>query len=239
MRFFFIRHGQSENNLLWSETGDSKGRVEDPELTSTGLVQARLLADFIARKDKENPGPGDLEVSRDCFHFTHLYTSLMVRSVKTASILSETLKVPLHAWPEIHECGGIYLDDEEENQVGLPGKPRSYYAQNYNSLVLPDTVTDAGWYNRPYEVEEARPARASLVLETLLQKHGGTEDNVAIVSHGGFYMELVRILMGFPKNGTWFHMNNTGVSRFDFSGEHERTFIYHNRTEHLECRYLT
>jgi 2,3-bisphosphoglycerate-dependent phosphoglycerate mutase len=239
MRFFFIRHGQSENNLLWAKTGASNGRFEDPELTPTGLLQARSLADFIAQKDEEQNCPSNQEVSRDCFHFTHLYTSLMVRSVKTASILSEILDIPFLAWPEIHECGGIYLDDDESKQVGLPGRTRSYYAQNYRSLVLPETVTDAGWYNRPYETEEERPLRARLVLETLLELHGGTEDNVAIVSHGGFYMEFVRVLLGIPKGRSWFHMNNTGVSRFDFWGENGVRLFYHNRTDHLESQYLT
>ena len=33
MRFYFIRHAQSENNRLWAETGTAEGRRIDPTLT--------------------------------------------------------------------------------------------------------------------------------------------------------------------------------------------------------------
>ena len=84
MRLYFIRHGQSANNALWDASGSSIGRSEDPELTAIGHEQARLLANFIAAMDgqtKKNGSSG--EPKRDYFGFTHLYTSLMVRSVAT------------------------------------------------------------------------------------------------------------------------------------------------------------
>ncbi|MBE0699993.1 MAG: histidine phosphatase family protein [Anaerolineaceae bacterium] len=240
MQFLFIRHGQSENNLLWEETGTNKGRSEDPELTEKGLLQATLLADFIVRKDKERQRFPNNEITRDQFQFTHLYTSLMVRSVKTAYTLSDALGIPLHAWPEIHECGGIYMEnDGTKKQVGLPGKTRSYFAQHYQNLNLPEIVTDEGWYNRQYESELERPQRARQVLETLLQRHGNTEDRVAIVSHGGFYMELIRVLFNVPTDQSWFLMNNTGISRFDFEGESRIVLVYHNRTDHLDQSLIT
>ncbi len=239
MRLYFIRHGQSENNLLWEETGSNQGRSEDPELTKIGYQQAQYLGEFIKKKDHVRLRGIDNEVDRDQFQFTHLYTSLMVRSVKTATILSDTLGISLNAWPEIHECGGIYLDDENNQPVGLPGKTRSYFAENYHNLCLPDNVTDTGWYNRPFESEMDRPKRAKRVLETLLTDHGNTEDRVAIVSHGGFYMELIRVLFSIPNDHTWFLMNNTGVSRFDFGIDGGVRLIYHNRTDHLESRLIT
>ena len=114
MRLFYIRHGQSENNALWSETGTDSGRNEDPKLTETGHEQARLLAAFILVKDNQARTDGkNGEPKRDFFCFTHLYTSLMVRSVGTATYLSRALGLPLVGWPEIHECGGIYLDGEK------------------------------------------------------------------------------------------------------------------------------
>ena len=47
MQFYFIRHGQSENNALWERTGSSEGRSEDPELTALGHRQAKRLAQFL------------------------------------------------------------------------------------------------------------------------------------------------------------------------------------------------
>jgi 2,3-bisphosphoglycerate-dependent phosphoglycerate mutase len=240
MQFYFIRHGQSENNLIWEETGTSAGRSEDPELTKTGIEQAKFLAKFLVEKDRQHVRYRNQESSRDQFHFTHLYTSLMVRSVKTAAILAESLQMPLNAWPEFHECGGIYLDDEIKNkQVGMPGKTRSYFAQYYQSLLLPDSVTEDGWYNRPYESELDRPVRARQVIDVLFERHGKTEDRVAVVSHGAFYNEIIRVLFKIANQQSWFLMNNTAISRFDFWPEGGVNLVYHNRTDHLEQSHIT
>jgi 2,3-bisphosphoglycerate-dependent phosphoglycerate mutase len=241
MRLFFIRHGQSENNLLWSQSGESKGRSEDPELTETGHKQARLLAAFIRRLD-DRPGANGRAwgFQRDTFGITHLYTSLMVRSVATAAYLAEALEIPPTAWPEIHETGGIYLDDEQTGlPVGQPGKPRSYFLSKYQRLVLPDTVTEEGWWNRPFEVEEDRSLRAQSVLETLLERHDNDDDCVAIVSHGGFYVELARVIFKIGNPRAWLSMSNTGVSRFDFIKGEGISLAYHNRTEHLPEDLIT
>lgn len=241
MRLYFIRHGQSANNALWDETGSSSGRSVDPELTEMGHAQAQLLADFIyavdqkAREDGKNGEP-----RRDMFGFTHLYTSLMVRAVATGAHLAERLGLPLVGWPEFHECGGIYVDgDTEGEHIGLPGRPRSYFVSHYRGLVLPNTVTEAGWWNRPFEVYEERMQRAEQVLATLLERHGDSEDRVAIVSHGAFYMELVRALFKLGEENCWFTMFNTAVSRFDFHPGGDVSMIYHNRTDHLPERMIT
>lgn len=239
MRLYFIRHGQSENNALWDQTGDNIGRKQDPELTEIGKEQARRLGEFIRMKDCEAPGD-EKGTQRDLFRFTHLYTSLMVRSVRTATAVARSTGLTLHAWPEIHECGGIFMDDEETGlPVGQPGNPRSYFVENFAHLVLPDTVTEEGWWNRPFEAREDRPLRARKVFESLLEKHDGTDDHVAFVSHGAFYMELMRVLLQIEDRNNWFLMNNTGISRFDFHSNGEVTIVYHNRTDHLPEELIT
>lgn len=241
MRLFFIRHGQSVNNALWDESGSNSGRSEDPELTAAGHKQASLLAHFISEKDLAGRQNGNRrESSRDTFGFTHLYTSLMVRSVATATYVAQATGLTLVGWPEIHECGGIYEDGEEEGQrFGLPGKTRSYFTQHYRHLVLPESVTDDGWWNKPFETYEDRPQRAAQVYQMLLERHGQTNDRVAIVSHGGFYMELMRVFFKIGEENCWYMMNNTGISRFDFRDNGEISLIYHNRTEHLPETLIT
>ena len=49
MQFYFIRHGQSENNALWERGGPQGDRRADPELTELGHVQAQHLARFLAQ----------------------------------------------------------------------------------------------------------------------------------------------------------------------------------------------
>jgi 2,3-bisphosphoglycerate-dependent phosphoglycerate mutase len=240
MRLYFIRHGQSENNLLWEETGSNHGRSDDPELTPAGREQARLLADYIRECDDQvghNKHANDGQ--RDFFGITHLYTSLMVRSVATGSYLSKAIGVPLTAWPEIHECGGIFQSEPDGTRIGCPGKTRSYFSENYPHLALPDSLTDEGWWNRPFEADEDRPLRAKQVVQTLLERHPGEDDTVAIISHGGFYVELMRVLFQVGNLNSWFLMNNTGISRFDFRSESEVALIYQNRTTHLPERLVT
>ena len=235
MRLYFIRHGQSENNALWDETGSNKGRNVDPELTVAGHEQAQLLADFILRKDTEAHLDGkNGEPRRDYFGFTHLYSSLMIRALATGTHLANTLNLPLQAWVEIHESGGIFEEGEGgAEHKGLPGRPRSYFEANYQNLVLPKTVTEAGWWNRPFEAYESLPLRAQQVIELLMERHGNTENRVAIVSHGNFYTQLIRALFKVGEEKCWFRMANTAVSRFDFHKDGEVTLVYHNRTDHL------
>ena len=50
MQFYFIRHGQSENNALWERGGPQSERRADPELTELGHKQAQHLAQFLAQQ---------------------------------------------------------------------------------------------------------------------------------------------------------------------------------------------
>ncbi len=86
---------------------------------------------------------------------------------------------------------------------------------------------------------KSRPIRAQKVLETLLERHGNTNDRVAIVSHGGFYMELMRVMFRIGEQKSWFMMYNTAISRFDFHDNGEITLAYHNRTDHLPDHLIT
>jgi 2,3-bisphosphoglycerate-dependent phosphoglycerate mutase len=239
MRFYFIRHGQSVNNAIYEATGRSDGRSEDPHLTEIGQQQVGLLADFLRAKDAQASG-SDQALKRDYFGFTHLYTSLILRAVQTGTAVSEALKIPLVAWPEIHETGGIYLEDPASGELkGQPGKTRPFFQENYPQLVLPESLSDEGWWNRPYESEEERQLRAKNVRQVLLEQHAGTNDRVAIISHGGFYVELIRQIFSVTGEKIWFFLYNTGITRIDFDSDGTAVLVYHNRTEHLPERLLT
>jgi 2,3-bisphosphoglycerate-dependent phosphoglycerate mutase len=204
MQLYFIRHGESENNARWTRTGSSEGRSEDAELTDIGHQQAEIVAQYLAEKEE--------------FGITHLYCSLMVRAVATGMAIAEALDVPLVAWTDLHEEGGIYLKDKVSGErIGQPGKTRTYFERAYPGLVLPDSLGEEGWWNRPFEEYEIRPARARQVLHELLARHGGMEDRVALVSHGGFYNQFLGALLGFtPREKIWFAMYNAAITRIDF-----------------------
>jgi 2,3-bisphosphoglycerate-dependent phosphoglycerate mutase len=242
MQLYFIRHGQSENNLLWALTRMHDERNEDPELTPLGRQQAEVLAEYLNR-----PDPGEVGLDMDYnpqnvrgFGFTHLYCSLMVRAVQTGRPVARALDLPLVGWIDLHETGGIHFrEPEAEEPTGRPGHGRSFFQRHYPELVLPDSVTEAGWWNRPFESQEERPARARRFLEELARRHGGSDDHVAVISHGGFYNHVMRCLLGMPEGQSrWFSMNNAAITRIDF--DPETTWIhYTNHCDFLPREMIT
>ena len=79
-----------------------------------------------------------------------------------------------------------------------------------------------GWYRaRKFEPHEERLPRAQRFLKELMARQAGTQDRVAIVSHGGFFNLFMTALLGLDnRNGRWFVMNNAAISRFDFHEDH-------------------
>jgi 2,3-bisphosphoglycerate-dependent phosphoglycerate mutase len=250
MQLYIIRHAQSYNNALWAKTGNGNGRLSDPHISEIGQQQANLIAQFIAQADKngtlhENHNPHN----RRGFHFTHLYASLMLRAVQTGHTIAEALNMPLNVWECIHEWGGIYEDDPETgNPVPQAGGNRVYFAGRFPRLILPDTLQEDGWWAyRPYEPREDSIHRARQFIHELLARHGGTEDRVCIVTHGGFTAMLINVIFSFqeinPNLGdeefrTWLGINNTGFARIDF--EEDRIIqTYMNRVDHLPAELIT
>lgn len=238
MQFYFIRHGQSANNALYDTNGSSNGRSYDPELTEIGQQQAALVAQFLRQNNPNAVVWGRDPQNVRGFGITHLYCSLMVRAVATGHAIAEVLNLPLCAWEDVHEEGGLYLDDEVTGlPVGQAGHNRAYFAANYPRLVPPATLGDEGWWNRPFEDIHERPARAHRFLRELLERHGNTDDHVAVVSHGGFYNLFLRALLQYPHpERFWFVMNNVAITRIDFG---ETSIAYMNRVDFLPRELIT
>jgi 2,3-bisphosphoglycerate-dependent phosphoglycerate mutase len=227
MDLFFIRHGQSANNDLFTKTGGRIGRVADPELTELGKIQANLLAEFFRSQ-------------RDTFGITHLYSSLMTRAIQTSIPIAEGLGLPIQGQEDMHESGGIYLEDDIDGSLnGQPGKNRQELQNLYPNLILPERLNGSGWWDRPFEASEDRPARARRLAEWIRANHIDPKDRVAIVSHYGFFNHLVWALIGFERpQGSWFVLNNTSVSRFEFT-DTTVNMVYINRVDHLQPELIT
>ncbi len=240
MQFYFIRHGQSTNNLLWQRVGSSQGRSEDPELSAVGRRQAEILAQHL-RQSNPNVATRDHDNQNLAgFGITHLYASLMVRSLATGTAIAQALDLPLIAWDDIHERGGIWLEDDGTGErLGQPGKNRAFLEALYPHVVLPPSLGDAGWWGRPYETAEQWATRAQRFLRELSERHGGTKDRVAVISHAGFYNELMTRLLALPtQNGYWFALNNAAITRIDFHVD-GTVLVYSNRVDFLPAELVT
>jgi 2,3-bisphosphoglycerate-dependent phosphoglycerate mutase len=246
MELYFIRHGQSVNNANWSK--EEYQESPDPTLTEIGHEQAEILAEFLKKNQTITNGEEWNTQNRYGFGITHIYTSLMERAAFTAAPIAQALDIPLIAWKEIHEEGGIYSREGNADKLGLPGRPRSFFMENFRTLTLPDDLDETGWWNRPYEADEERQPRADQVFAELLARHkdqeGRPEHRVAFVSHGGFFMRLVCAMLKLPWRQaalglrSWFLLNNCSISRFDIY-RNELTVAYINRTDHLPDHLIT
>lgn len=247
MELYFIRHAQSRNNVRFDQTGRHIDREEDPEITELGHRQAQLVAEHLAAPLTEYEGHILDYQNRYGFGLTHLYCSLMVRAIQTGTYIARACNLPLVAWPEIHERGGIFLPDRVTGErEGRPGPNRAFFVMRFPYLILPDTLGEAGWWNQPAELWHLVADRARLVLQQLLKRHGGTEDRVGIVSHGGFFQVLTAVLLNIPtqishndtERTSRFGINNVSISRFVFTDQ-TIDIIYLNNTRFLPPELLT
>ena len=252
MQFYFIRHGQSANNAGWGDPNYKES--PDPVLTDKGIEQAQRTAEHL-EKNQPITKPYEWNVQNEHgYGITHLYASLMERAVHTASFtVSKLPQLPFLAW-DIHESGGIFGRDGIDRRgkpgliKGLPGRPRSFFEQNFPAFKLPDSLDESGWWNRPFETEEECQLRAERIWAGLLTRHGDKkgqpEQRVAFVSHGGFFTHLMSAILNMPwknaSNGmnSWFLLNNCSISRIDVREEHV-TICYLNRTDHLPGHLIT
>jgi 2,3-bisphosphoglycerate-dependent phosphoglycerate mutase len=254
MHLYLIRHAQSANNELYARTGGIDGRHPDPPLTELGHQQARLLAGFLAAAPQPLPAGAELvwryaeRHDRRGFGLTHLYCSLMIRSIQTAAYIADTTGLAPVAWPELHERGGLHqVDEATGEEIGVPGPNSAWFQSKYPGLVLPEGLGEPGWWNRPKEtVAEAVP-RAGGVWERLLERHGDSDDHVALVIHGGFFQSLLTVLLSngdeltaprLNERHVGFGMSNTSICRFEINAG-VIMMRYLNRVDHLPDELIT
>ncbi|MEM7346654.1 MAG: histidine phosphatase family protein [Chloroflexota bacterium] len=246
MRLYLIRHAESLNNAIYSEAGEGKDRQPDPEITEIGHQQAALLAAYLANPTTE-PRQSPFSPKKDYgFGLTHLYCSLMTRSILTAEYIAEACGIPYTALPNLFEKGGIYNLEENGDKIGLPGPNRSYFTERFPTLILPEDLGDEGWYNRPFEMEEAFFERVKGIIPDIKARHLDTDDCVGLVVHGDLIDQFINELMQAPRHsanykGSWqanWATHNTSVTRIDFD-KATHIVVYINRIDHLPTEFIT
>lgn len=210
MNLLLIRHAQSANNLLYAETGSSEGRHPDPPLTDLGHAQAQALAGF-ARSDATFG------------RVTHLYSSLMRRSVQTAAPLAQVLGLSVQGLALAYEAGGISSTDEAGQRQALAGASHADLLADNPALLwpadLPAQEPWAGGFEHYAEDDRVLRERAATVLAELRGRHtpaGEAGETVALVTHGHFTQYLLREVTGH--GNAYFRVFNTATTLLTLHG---------------------
>ena len=242
LELYFIRHGQSTNNAFMEKHGYEDylaGRSVDPDLTKAGEEQAKLVAKFLARPYQEN---GYDPQNRNGFGLTHLYCSLMIRAVKTGLAISKETGLPLVAKDDVHETGGMFSAEITEDGpvfTGHKGPGRSFFETEFPDLILPEDLSEEGWWNREKEPRDKYLLRAHKIIDDLAEEHAGKGHRVGIVMHGGIFARILTALFDIQADKYWFLMNNCGISRIDIDDQRRVTLSYMNKVDHLPDDLIT
>jgi len=234
VKLFFIRHGQSENNALWVNTQSSLDRVSDPKLTPIGKKQVKAAAAYMNRLiNLENQ-----DAAESSFVYQgeeiHIYCSLMERAIESGLIIANKLSLPLHGHLDIHENGGLYLEDPlTAERKGEAGKSPGGFKKKYPDLVLPDGINPAGWWSRPFEERETRRERAKKVLNDLVSRYGNSGATVIFISHVGLYNYFLRAILELRDDTEiWFDLTNAAITLFEIN-EGLIKLVYCNRSDFM------
>lgn len=234
MRLYLIRHAELTNNKLATSGGDWRTRSHDPSLTELGFKQAALLADHLAQAADH---PAHLGGGYD---FTHLYCSPMLRTLQTAQPVAKVLGMNPEVWVDIHEVGGIFLEKEAGVVEGFPGLTRTEITAQFEGYVLPDEITEDGWWN----VEQGRETAAQFLSRALrvtlsLKERTHNEETIALIVHGAFIDAVLKAFLNqlpsHPEQLFYGHYN-TGITRIDFNernGRDHMSIHYMNRVDHI------
>lgn len=241
MNLLIIRHAESANNRIIASLGYDDylgGRVHEPPLTETGEKQAELLAQHIATADQMEFSRRGKE-SHQGYGIDRIFCSPMIRTIQTAYPTAQALGLPLEIWRDTFEHGGLFEGDPfKENGAGLrffPGMGRTAMMERFPGVVVPETITDEGWYSGGYEELAGCAARAVTVseeLNTLAAEH--SDLTIALVTHGTFINQLLHRILGVGTDAPlYFFHANTGITRVEFAEDGFRVLRFLNRLEHL------
>ena len=227
MQLFLIRHGQSFNNALTDPTG----RVADPELTERGVEQARLVASHLAGGGHLRPSERNRKAELD-----ELYCSPMIRALQTTEPIARALGLTPEVRTDVHEVGGIYLDNGDGTATGFPGCTREEILSRFPGFAC-DRVGESGWWTRGKETPGEGRGRAVAAAEKLTVR-AREPVRIGLVSHGDFMSALIKALADhLPSWGLQYHHENTAITRIDFDGR--VVIAYMNRADHLPVHLLS
>ena len=156
-----VRHGESEWNVGYKETGKDPG-IRDAPMTENGYRQV------VETAEKLRTGHGELR---------RIFASPLTRTLQTAHILSKALDLPVTVEPLIVEQVWFSCDE---------GSPRSHLAETWPHLDFEHLEEE--WWGSLDETQEQMHARCARFREKAARIEEWR--HVVVVSHWAFIKGL-------------------------------------------------
>jgi len=166
MKITFIRHGESQANILH----EISNRGLKHPLTPTGRIQAAGLANIL-----QDQG------------VTHIYSSPVLRAIETAVILAEQLGVEYDVVEGLREYDVGDMEGRRDAQAWQAmeelGKTWLYQQQYDERISGGESFNDLRKRFLPF-------------IEGLIQEYGNGEAHLVCVAHGGIYWMMLPLVLG-------------------------------------------
>lgn len=210
MNLYFARHAQSLGNVFPGESG------ADPDLTETGMEQARQLG-----------------IRLSALRFDCIISSPLARALATANevaVRQEGGAAAVELLPDLMECGTpadfVPRPFEQLREICPTAVPYTLPTAAGGGESLPEEFDDNAYFL----------ARAYRNVGYLRRRFQG-EENILVVSHGSFLSRLVACALRFPYPEHFnFSHENTGLTlvRYLIDNGHPHTKLgFLNDTSHL------
>ncbi|MFC0471187.1 histidine phosphatase family protein [Halalkalibacter kiskunsagensis] len=153
----------------------------------------------------------------------YLYSSDLTRAYDTAKVIGQAKGLTVHKWEKVRE---VHLGP-------LQGLSRNEIYEQFPATLKRSILTSG---INGTETTDALTKRCQYVIDQLQLAH--ENDDVGIVSHGGFISILLMYLLTgdqWPTLHRPFQIQNTSITHIEWSKNSNKPLIhYTNRTQHLE-----
>ena len=181
MNILFVRHGK--------DSDQHRGGWGQLDLLPEGKREAKMLADYLVQHKED-------------YHFTKMITSDLKRAETTATILAETLQLPLEKESSLRET----------NNGDLAGMLNSEADQKFPRLYFRSLAMDEHYPNgeSPREFYQ----RIKTWFQRFLQENDDSDETQIVVTHGGVINIIYHLVnqIEWTNKSNLFHVKHCSIS---------------------------
>lgn len=209
MKFYLLRHGQTE----WNIEGKIQGKTDIP-LNETGLLQARYLAEGVCKNA-----------------FRAIYSSPLLRARQTAECIAEKTGLPVRLLPELREVDFGLWEGKGWTEIEK-AFPEDFRRWEEN----PAEFMPTGGESREACRKRCQLAVEQMKKEMIAASGSGMEPDQAavVVAHGGILAHVARYLLRNQEKREEVIVKNASISVIEYDPQTERgQVVLLNDTSHL------